>query len=213
MSVITEVTAAVPVAMEKENTFGEKLLNSSLNGDKEGVMAALAQGGKVAWRNHQGLTPFLAAAQNGHKDICNLLLALGSDVNETLPGSQKTALLQASLGGHKASVEALLSWGAAVDPQDHEGSTPLHVACQEGHLPCVLALLKAGASVTLPRPNGLIAIHIAAAGNSVEVVRTLLEHGCHPDMVRNEDVVMSKDLHYRFFVLLLSHSILQLAFR
>ena len=144
---IAEVTVVVPEAMEKENIFGEKLLNSSLNGDMEEVMAALAQGGKVTWRNHQGLTPFLAAAQNGHKDICNLLLALGSDVNETSPGSQKTALLQASLGGHKASVEALLSWGAAVGLRDSEGFTPFLAAAANGHTDICGLLLAAGSSV------------------------------------------------------------------
>ena len=178
--------------MERTKEFDVKLFNSSHHGDLEGAMAALAQGGRVAWRSPQGFTPLLAAAQIGHTDICGLLLAHGSDVNEIGPNTKFTALHNAALRGHAALVEALLSWGAAVDPQHHFGGTPLHVACQEGHLPCVLALLKAGASVTLPRPNGLIAIHIAAARNKVEVVRTLLEHGCHPDMVRYDDEIMSK---------------------
>ena len=178
--------------MERTNDFDVMLLDSSLDGDMEGVMAALAQGGRVAVRNPQGFTPLLAAAQNGHTDICGLLLAHGSDVNEMDPDTKSTALHDAALRGHVALVEALLSWGAAVDKLNHWGSTPLHLACQEGHLPCVLALLKAGASVTLPRPDGIIAIHIAAKDNKVEVVRALLEHGCHPDTVRYYDEMMSK---------------------
>ena len=157
-------------------------------------MAALAQGGRVAWRNQQGGTPLLVAAQNGHTNICGLLLAYGSDVNEMQHKRKFTALHYAVVGGHVAVVEALLSWGAAVDQQDHGGVTPLHAACQEGHLPCVLALLKAGASTTLPGPGGTVAIHIAAYHNKVEVVRALLEHGCHPDMVRYDDKIMSKNM-------------------
>ena len=53
--------------------------------------------------------------------------------------------------------------------------------------------MKAGASVTLPRQNGVIAIHIAAGLNKVEVVRALLEHGCHPDMVRYDDDIVSEN--------------------
>ena len=62
-----------------------KLFDSSLDGDLEGVMAALTQGGCVAMRNQQGGTPLLAAAQSGHTDMCGLLLENGSDVNIRIP--------------------------------------------------------------------------------------------------------------------------------
>ena len=179
--------------MERASEFDVKLYHSSFHGDLEGVMAALAQGGRVAMRNSQGFTPLLAAARYGHTDICGLLLAHGSDVNEIDPVTKFTALHNAAVSGHVALVEALLSWEAAVDLQSHGGSTPLHLACQEGHLPCVLALLKAGASVTLPVQDGRIGIHIAVLKNKVEVVRTLLEHGCHPDIVRYDDEIMCKN--------------------
>ena len=180
--------------MERTNEYDKKLFSSSLVGDMKGVMAALAQGGRAAWRNDQGFTPLLAAAKKGHTDICGLLLENGSDVNEIHPVTKYSALHDAAGFGHVALVEALLSWGAAVDPKDHGGSTPLYLACQEGHLPCVLALLKAGASITLPGPGGTVAIHIAAYHNKVEVVRALLEHGCHPDMVRYDDKIMNKNM-------------------
>ena len=79
--------------MESLLTIDEKLLNSSLAGDLEGVMVALAQGGKVTMRCPQGFTPLLAAAQNGHTDICGLLLGHGSDVNEVQLKSKQTALI------------------------------------------------------------------------------------------------------------------------
>ena len=134
-------------------------------------------------RNPQGATPLLVAAINGHADICGLLLAHGSNVNEVDPLTKVTALHVAASYGHNASVEALLSWGAEVDPQDHAGLTPLHAACQEGHLLCVLTLLKAGANPTLPDHQGFLPIHSAAGRNRVEVVKTLLERGCSPDIV------------------------------
>ena len=160
-----------------------KLFNSSLDGDIEWVIAALAQGGRVAVRSPQGLTPLLVAAQKGHTDICGLLLAHGSNVNEAVPDTKNTALHLAAGNGQNASVEALLSWGAEVNLQSHVGFTPVHVACQEGHLLCVLTLLKAGANLTLPNNQGSLPIHSAASRNSVEIVKTLLEHGCSPDMV------------------------------
>ena len=58
------------------------LYNSTVAGDIEGVIAALLKGGKATFRTPEGFTPLLAAAEHGHTDICSLLLAHGSDVNE-----------------------------------------------------------------------------------------------------------------------------------
>ena len=168
--------------MESVNNIDMKLLGFSFRGDLEGVVDALAQGGRVAARN-RGFTPLLVAAQAGHADICGLLLAHGSDVNEVTLKTKHTALHDAAAIGHEAVVEALLSWGAIVDPQDHAGMTPLYLACQEGHLACVLALLKAGASLSMPDIGGNLPIHVAAQHNRVEIVRTLLDYGCSPDIV------------------------------
>ena len=147
------------------------------------MIAALAQGGRVTVRSHQGFTPLLIAAQNGHTDICGLLLAHESNLNEIVADTKHTALHFAAVKGHNASVEALLSWGAEVNPEDYLGQTPLGSACQAGHLPCVLTLLKAGASLSLPDQHGMLPIHIAAQFNRVEIVQTFLELGCSPDTV------------------------------
>ena len=165
-----------------------KLFNSTLAGDIEGVIVALAQGGQVTMRNSKGETPLLAAAKSGHTDICGLLLAHGSNVNAMVPDTKHRALDYAADNGHIATVEALLSWGADVNPQDHYGFTPLHGASRRGHLPCVLALLKAGANPTLPSTQGTLPIHSAAQCNRTEIVRTLLELGCSPDMVSRQQI-------------------------
>ena len=60
--------------MESFSIVDVKLYFSSREGDIEGVAVAIAQGGRVSMRNSQGYTPLLAAAQNGHTDICVLLL-------------------------------------------------------------------------------------------------------------------------------------------
>ena len=71
--------------MEGASTLSAKLFSSALAGDIDGVIAALSQGGKVTVRNTQGYTPLLAAVQKGHTDICGLLLAHDSNVNEVVP--------------------------------------------------------------------------------------------------------------------------------
>ena len=178
------VAVAVAAAMEGTCTpLDEELYESSLNGNLEGVMAALGQGGRVTVRNSGGFTPLLVAAFYGHKAICGLLLAFGSNVNEVVPATKATALHLAAGSGHNDIVEALLSCGAEVNAQDCLGATPIFSACQYGHLTCVLTLLKAGASISLSINDGMLPIHIAAKENKVAIVSTFLEHGCSPDVV------------------------------
>ena len=174
--------------MESVSYLDLNLYHCSIIGDIEGVIAALAKGGRVSMRipmvgSPEGATPLLVAALGGHTEICGLLLAHGSNVNEMMPDTKNTALHFAAGNGNNTLVEALLSRGAELNPQEHSGFTPLHIACQEGHLLCVLTLLEAGASLTLPNIEGALPIHLAAKGNRVEVVKTLLEHGCNVDMV------------------------------
>ena len=104
LSVYIWICGDLPVGktMERVNTSDAKLYNSSFSGDIEGVIAALAQGGKVTMRCPNGFTPLAAAAQNGHADICGLLLAYGSNVNETDPGPRHTALHFATNRGHSS---------------------------------------------------------------------------------------------------------------
>ena len=74
-------------AMESASMFDVMLYNSAVIGNLEGAKAALANGGRVGWRSPQGLTPLLAAARDGHSNICVLLLQAGSNVNETTLGA------------------------------------------------------------------------------------------------------------------------------
>ena len=82
--------------MESLSSSDVKLFNSSLDGDTEGVMAALAQWGRVTVRSPEGFTPLLTAARHGHTKICGLLLAHGSNVNYRDPDTKQTALHLAS---------------------------------------------------------------------------------------------------------------------
>ena len=96
------------------------------------VVAALALGGRVTARNHQGFTPLLAAAQHGHTEICGLLLANGSNVNDR-DTQGFTPLLSAALHGHTDICGLLLAHGSSVNEVVPETKhTALHYAsCDE----------------------------------------------------------------------------------
>ena len=86
--------------MGSVSTWDTELYNSSFDGNIEGVIGALAEGGRVTMRSPQGFTPLLVAARNGHADTCGLLLAHGSNVNEVDPDTRHTALHYSARQGH-----------------------------------------------------------------------------------------------------------------
>ena len=117
--------------MEGISSSDAKLFNSTISGDKEGVMAALAQGGRVTLRNSQGYTPLLTAAQNGHTDICSLLLAHGSNVHDRDHGGL-TPLLVAAQNGHANICGLLLAHGINVNEvKPDTKDTALHLAGEQ----------------------------------------------------------------------------------
>ena len=67
----------------------------------------------------------------GYKEIAELLLAHGSDINA---GEGKETALHGAAGfGQTAMAEWLLGHGAQVNPKDFNGKTPLRVAMDNGH--------------------------------------------------------------------------------
>ena len=134
----------------------------------------------------RGFTPLLAAAQRGHTEVCELLMANGSDLEERESDTQDTALHYAAIEGNESLLQLLLSQKADVNSKGRIGFTPLHLASQEGHLSSVVTLLQAGADPLLPQVDGALAIHLAAGQNHHEVVRILIKKGgCRPDQVRH----------------------------
>merc|ERR1719234_47983 len=139
-------------------------------------------GASVKKCSDDGHTPLLLAADEGHSEMCSLLLAYGSNVEEESPPTKFTALHKAASKGHFEILKTLLSCGANVDSLEHRGSTGLHIASQAGHLTCVLSLIQAGASMALTREDGIHPIHLAAGANMAAVVRILLQHGCDKEL-------------------------------
>ena len=69
--------------MGSKDERDKALYNAAFDGDARKVEELLSQGGRVDFR-YQGFTPLLAAAQNGHTEICKLLLETGKgNIEET----------------------------------------------------------------------------------------------------------------------------------
>ena len=74
-----------------------------------------------------GTTPLHHAAEEGHKEIAELLIAKGADVNAK-EGGDHTPLHRAAVGGHEDVAELLIDKGVEVNAKNRLSLTPLDFA-------------------------------------------------------------------------------------
>ena len=116
------------------------------------------------------------AALEGRKDIVEILLAKGADVN-VKRNDGVTALMSASREGHKDVVEQLLAAGADVIAEANDGGTALMMAAQNGHKEAVKLLLAKGADVNAKTDTSSTALILASQEGHEDVVELLLAAG------------------------------------
>ena len=93
--------------------------------------------------------------QEGHKNIVQLLLDAGADI-ETRDDSGDTPLIIASYKGRTEVVKLLVDAGADIEAMDDAGDTPLYTASEQGHAPTVQLLLSKGAQVNHKSKEGYV---------------------------------------------------------
>jgi len=86
----------------------------------------------------------VVGVEKGHKEISELLITKGADVN-AINSVGDTPLHSAARAGHKDIVELLIAKGADVNAKDNQGRTPLWWANHRGHKKIVELVRKHGA--------------------------------------------------------------------
>merc|ERR1712062_340302 len=98
-------------------------------------------------------TPLIEAAANGHKDIVQILLDNGANIDYQ-DNLGRTALMLAAGNGHKDIVQILLDNGANINQQNNYGETALTRAALNGKKDVVQFLLDRGANTRLKTKYG-----------------------------------------------------------
>jgi cytochrome c len=157
--------------------------NAARSGDIQALRALLSQGEEIDKQSSEG-TALHVAISAGRKDIAELLIAEGADVNEekALLG---TALHIAALKGSADLAALLIAKGANIEATNNWGRTPLHMAAEFGHLEVVKVLARSGADVNIASKDNDTALHLAAVNEHDEIMTFLVESGARPPEIRS----------------------------
>jgi ankyrin repeat protein len=163
----------------------ETLVIAAQEGQIDDVRTLLGAGAKIEYQNNQGITAFIAATQEGHAAIVELLIAKKANINRPNADNQTPLLLAVLTRQPIALIKTLLDAGVNVNPEKSQlDETPLksaiHGAIKFKRMNVFKALIEAGADVKYENPL-LYAIEldegIMNENNRIEIVRVLLEKG------------------------------------
>lgn len=159
---------------ECTDKLGRTVLHTlAFAGNAEAVKVVLeATADKKAFVNRPqptGLSALHRAAQQGHLELLNLLLANGADPNIKHKDG-KQPLHDAVFYGRQACAEALISARADIHGKGARGRTPLHLATdsvtpfgsQHEKMQVVVMLLRSGVRPDEPDDDGLSAMNLAS---------------------------------------------------
>ncbi|KAF4213269.1 hypothetical protein CNMCM5878_000164 [Aspergillus fumigatiaffinis] len=165
----------------KTNDFSNLML-ASYCGHYAIAKALLEQGADVDSKDSRyGRTPLSWAAENGHKEVVQLLIQTGKvDVDSKDSRCGQTPLSWAAKIGHKGVVQLLIQTGKAdVDSKSPSGLTPLSWAAARGRKEVVQLLIQTGKVDVDSKDSsyGQTPLSLAAENGHTEVVRLLHQAG------------------------------------
>jgi ankyrin repeat protein len=122
-------------------------------------------------------TLLLVAAVNGRREVAELLIEKGADVNAAMTKSNVTPLHAAAQYGHTSIAELLIAKGAHVNAKTITDSTPLHEAAEGGHTGVAELLIGKGAEVDATDFVSQTPLHLAASKGRKQAAALLIAKG------------------------------------
>jgi ankyrin repeat protein len=197
--------------------YASKIIKAVQQNDVDAVKSLLNKGANINAKNRVGETLLIISIEHKCKEITNLLLQKGADVNikqntytmteDQLPSYLKQFISKPAktiiVGGRSALhwavfkddmdlIDTLLAKGANIDAVDAQGETPLHHAVTDGQTEIIKLLLSRGANVNFKESKfGLTPLHLAVIipfEYKTEIINLLLEYGTDIDAVTNKGV-------------------------
>jgi uncharacterized protein len=192
LAITSFLDAGMDVNTRDETSGQTALILASSRGALETAKTLLQGRADPNLKDKSGSTALFRALQNRHDEVGDLLLAQPSlDLNAR--GLNGVSVLIAYVARSRADkVAKLLERGVAVNLQDADGDTPLHIAAQVGNLEVLQLLLAKGANVNAKNNVGGTPLMWAAVYDHEAVTRALIDHGADVS-AKDEDGVTAAE--------------------
>ncbi|MBD0392011.1 ankyrin repeat domain-containing protein [Wolbachia endosymbiont of Pentalonia nigronervosa] len=179
------------LSIDGEDVQGRKPLHIAALSGSQKVLTWYIGEGIIDINNYFGYqekTLLHYAAENGHKEVVEILLNNNAEINAKTTDKGLTPLHVAAQNGHLDVVNALLDKGADFNAKTiDKGLTPLHSATLNGYLDVVKALLDKGADFNAKAKDGWTSLHVAAQNGHLDVVKALLDKGADFNAKNKDD--------------------------
>jgi|SRR5271155_3778067 len=200
-------TLASPLFSYAQNpSNADDLWQSVISNNVEAVRRLLAGGANpnaLSKNARDQASPLQAAAGMGYREIADLLIANGADVNSK-DHYQWAPLHQAAIQGHAEIADMLISKGAQIEAKGYDGSTPLALALQQDNPEVALLLIAKGADVNAKRNGGETPLMIATNNSDIPLATALLDHGAN---INAKDSMDDTALDHAFIQLELAYTV------
>lgn len=157
-----------------------ELIRAAEAGDLEAARQAMVKGASPD-ASFRGATALSMAAFFGRREIVELLLENGANIDKGDDENGAAPLFQAVYGLEPEMVSLLVERGADVNKKTNPGLSALMLAARSKQLDIASILVEHGADVGATDANEITPLMYAALSGSPEIVRLLLEGGAEVD--------------------------------
>jgi ankyrin repeat protein len=132
-------------------------------------------------RNHKDFAPLHVASKKNNKDIVQLIINYGANIDEQNKDG-RTPLFYAVEKGNIDMVQLLINAGANIHlPDEDDAHSPLHCAAYSEYAEIVKLLIDTGAQVNRQDENGCTPLEYAVQNNNHKMVKLLLFAGAQDE--------------------------------
>lgn len=157
-------------------------------GNIEDVRSLIAEGADMDGHDGGYNSPLHVSIQEGHKQIAEVLMDSGADINARRGRGGRTPLHWAVIEGYKDICELLIAKGADIDAGDDLGDTPLHhvFVSDSNGLAIAELLISKGADVNAMSKYSGTPLHEAISFERGDIAEFLMDSGADVDATQSD---------------------------